>query len=310
MPKLGAGGESKPPRETGNLCRTLSKDRLNKSPAGTVRAAGSFGGISSQVRGWSELARGESGLHSWHPKCGGRKACDISLMPGSARVSRAQATGPRLEPPLKGFKPGVGEQSCLQASPPHCGGNSRASLGARGSFPAIPRARSIPTGGLTPLPPSWASGLVLVGDKEPFEVFGDVSQGLDMPLCQGARAGASCPPQLMALSFIFCLCSVWSSSAGSEARCLAFWLAEGCHPLLLRIVATDGSSPGPLFAPTCSVGLGGQLGSAVRVLRGSSPCMCLAGQRLSASLGWRKASGSPLVTFSPSQISELGSHCG
>jgi len=63
MPRRGGEQKkkSKPPRETGNTCRTLSKDRLNKSQAGTVRAAGSFGGISSQVRGWSRLARGRLG---------------------------------------------------------------------------------------------------------------------------------------------------------------------------------------------------------------------------------------------------------
>lgn len=206
-------------------------------------------------------------------------------MPGTARVSHAQATGPQLKPPPKGFKPGVGKQSCLEASPPLCRGNSRAPLGARGSFPAIPGARSIPTGGLTPLPTSRASRLVLVGDKEPFEVFGDVSQGLAVPLCRGARAGASCLPQLMALSFIFSLRSVWSSSAGSEARCLVFWPAKGCHRSSLRIVATTGSSPGPPCSPMCGVGLGGHLGLATGVLRGSSPCVCLAGA-WAFSLSW------------------------
>lgn len=34
-----------------------------------------------------------------------------------------------------------------------------------------------------PLSPSRASGPVVVGDKEPFEVFGDMSQGLAVPLC-------------------------------------------------------------------------------------------------------------------------------
>lgn len=47
--------KSKPPSETGNTCRALSKARVNKSQAGAVRAAGSFGGIGFQVRGWSEL---------------------------------------------------------------------------------------------------------------------------------------------------------------------------------------------------------------------------------------------------------------
>lgn len=58
---------------------------------------------------------------------------------------------------------------------------SRAPLGARGSFPTVPGACSIPVGRLMPLPPSWASGLVLVGDKEPFEMLDDVSQGLAVP---------------------------------------------------------------------------------------------------------------------------------
>lgn len=50
---------------------------------------------------------------------------------------------------------------------------SRAPLGAHGSFPTVPvpGAYSIPVGRLMPLPPSWASGLVLVGDKEPFEML-------------------------------------------------------------------------------------------------------------------------------------------
>lgn len=75
MPKRGGGkGKNpKPPRETGNICRTLSKDRLNKSQAGTVRAAGSLGRISSHVCGWRELAWGGLGCTAGAPNAGGEK---------------------------------------------------------------------------------------------------------------------------------------------------------------------------------------------------------------------------------------------
>lgn len=192
--------------------------------------------------------------------------------------------GPLVQPPPKGFAPGVGEQSCLPASPRHGRGKGRASpaLGAP-SPPSL--GLSTPTGGLTPLPPSRASGLVLVGDKEPFEGFGDVSQGLAVPLCRGARAGASCRPQSMALSFIFCLCSVWSSSAGSEARCLAVWPAEAATPCCSGSRPPPAAPRAPVCPPMGGAGLGGHLCSAAGVPRGSPPCVCLAGAR-AFSLPW------------------------
>lgn len=156
--------------------------------------------------------------------------------------------------------------------------------GARGSFPTIPGAQH-PYGRANASAPLLGKRAGAGGDKEPFEGVGDVSQGLAVPLCRGARAGASCPPQSMALSFIFCLCSVWSSSAGSKARRLAFLPAEAATP------CCSGSRP-PLAAPWAPVcppmggaGLCGHLCSAAGVLRGSPPCVCLAGAR-AFSLPW------------------------
>ena len=160
--------------------------------------------------------------------------------------------------------------------------------------PPSPGARSIPT-----------AGLVLVGDKEPFEVFGDVSQGLAVPLRRGARAGASCPPQLMALSFIFCLCAVWSCS-GSEARCLVFWPAlvaqdRGRCRQLPRSPVYPHVRRGARWASRLSCG-----GSCA-----ARPPACVwLEPGFAASPGWSKASESPFVTFLPSQISGLGSRCG
>lgn len=167
---------------------------------------------------------------------------------GNARVSCERATGPQLKPPPEGFKPGA-SRAAWRLHRPVAEGTAEVRPWAHGApSPPSPRGSRRPRGGLMPLPPAPGERAGAGGDKESFEGFGDVSQGLAVPLRRGARAGASRPPQLMALSFIFCLWSVWSSSAGSQARRLPFWPAEGRHPSLLGIVVTAGSSP---VCPCC-----------------------------------------------------------
>lgn len=156
----------------------------------------------------------------------------------------------------------------------------------------------IPTGRLTP--PLRASRPVLVGSlqtKNPLKASGMGVKGWPCPCADGRGLGRARLNRRLYpfLSFLFCLCPVWSSLAVSKSRRLRY--------LRTHRSGSRRSWQRPCVPPCVA------WGSVGTSARGSCPrtCSLCARSRAFSLPGGLQASGSPLVTFSPSQISGLGS---
>lgn len=92
----------------------------------------------------------------------------------------------------------------------------------------------------------WADAGGDAADKEPFEGFGALSQGLAVPLHRWVRAGASLS-QLMALSFIFSLLSLelrsrkrsQMAAISLSSHCSGSWILWGSLCVVWGSVCTQ-----------------------------------------------------------------------